>query len=120
MDIDEIRSKAKRNGLKAGGIWVILCLLPLVIIFFMYPNPERFLHALLQPFEGTGILAILLGGCPLGGVFIIITILAFALFYSLAYYGTKKKLMEHEKTREDNELREKMMEFLDKQNQTNK
>lgn len=52
--------------------------------------------------------------------YLFLLLVAYAIFYALSYYGTKKKLMEDEKTREDNELREKMMEFLDKQNQTNK
>lgn len=108
MDIDEIRSKAKRKGVIAGGIWLIVFGLIPLLIWIVY-KPDTFFKAISnRDFYGW-----------LEG-YLFLLLIAYVIFYALSYYGTKKKLMEDEKTREDNELREKMIEFLDRQNQTNK
>ena len=45
MDIDEIRSKAKRKGLIAGGIWLIVFGLIPLIAWIIY-KPDTFFKAI--------------------------------------------------------------------------
>lgn len=80
MDIDEIRSKAKRKGLIAGGIWLIVFGLIPLLIWIIY-KPDTFFKAISnRDFYGW-----------LEG-YLFLLLIVFAIFYALSYYGTKKNL----------------------------